>query len=458
MTPSADVYLIPWPSLRDMECDAVDVDDLMLHLSQPQGLLPDELTVLGSRSSLPLGFRFLNVAGRSLRTMHLPMARLDEETVLEAAVKETGLTDFGAPYFREGLLRLLESAEEDAALHFVGRLAYRETIVNSLVNRLLLTEARRRTPEVFQRPLVPPIIVLGLPRSGTTFLHRLLALDPMHRGVPLWELVRPLPDGRSSGVPDRRREIFQRKLKSRQRVLFDLDCKHYTRADTPEECLWLLAATFLSPAFWVLGPVYGYLEWYKGQDRLQSYREYRLFLQVLQKADPTRRLALKAPTHIGALEVLLKTVPEALLIQTHRNPVEASNSLNSLFYSLHSGMTERLDVRRMAEANLSLQEHEIALNLAARDAYPNALFDVYYDRLVADPIGTVRGIYAYYELAWSEEFEQRLISYMQQNPRGKHGPHRYAPEDFGQTDEAIAERFTAYSERFGFTGLGTTHD
>ncbi len=411
--------------------------------------------MLEPRSSLPLGFRILNAAGKSLRAAHLPIARLGQETVHKAAVKETGLTDFGAHYYREGLSWLLVSAENEANLHFVGRLAYRETIVNSLVNRVLLTKARKRTPEVFQRPLVPPLIVLGLPRSGTTFLHRLLALDPMHCGVPLWELVRPLPNGRSSGVPDPRREIFQRKLKSRQRLLFDLDRKHYTRADTPEECLWLLANTFLSPVFWVLGPVYGYLEWYKSQDRLQSYREYRLFLQVLQKADPTRRLALKAPAHTGGLEALLKTVPEALLVQTHRNPVEASNSLNSLFYSLHSGMTERLNVRRMAQANLSLQEHEIAANLAARDAHPGVVFDVYYDRLVADPIGTVRSVYGHYGLAWPEAFEQRLRSYVQQNPRGKHGPHRYAPEDFGQTDEAIAERFAAYSERFGFTDSRT---
>lgn len=416
--------------------------------------------MLGARSSLPLGFRLLNAAGRSLGASRLPIARLDEESVLGAATKETGLTDFGASYYREGLSRLLVSAEEDAELHFVGRLAFRETVVNSLVNRLLLTEARKRTPEVFQRPLIPPIIVLGLPRSGTTFLHRLLALDPAHRGVPLWEMVRPLPDGRSGDGPDRRRQIFQRKLKSRQRLMADLDRKHYTRVDTPEECIWLLAATFLTPAFWVLAPVYGYLEWYKNQDRLQSYHEYHSLLQVLQAVDPTRRLALKATAHhAGALGALLQTVPNALLVQTHRNPVEAITSLNSLFYSLHGGMTDRLDVRRTAQANLSHLEQEMAVNLAFRNAHPNApVFDVYYDRLVKDPVGTVRSIYNHYELAWSKELEQRLISYLQQNPRGKHGLHRYAAQDFGQTEEAIVERFAAYSERFGFTDWGTAHN
>jgi hypothetical protein len=137
------------------------------------------------RSPLPRRFRLLNMVGKALRGMSLAVARIDEETVHEAAMKETGLTDFGDPHYREGLLRLLESAETDADLHFIGRLAIREVITNSLASRLLLMEARKCTPEVFERPLNPPIFVLGLPRSGTTFLYRMLAADPAHRAIPL---------------------------------------------------------------------------------------------------------------------------------------------------------------------------------------------------------------------------------------------------------------------------------
>lgn len=385
------------------------------------------------------------------------MARLDEETLVQAAVRETGLTDLGASHYRGGLLRLLESLEDDASLHFAGRVAIREVIVSGLINRLLLTETRKQTPAVFRRPLKPPIIVLGLPRSGTTFLHRLLAMDPAHRAIPWWELARPVPDAHSNGRPDRRREILQRKLHRRQKVMPDFDSKHYTRVDTPEECIWLLANTFLSPLFWAFAPVYGYLDWYKNHDRLQAYHEYRLHLQVLQAADPTRRLALKSSTHTGAVETLLDTVPGALLIQTHRDPAEAIVSLASLFYTAHNRMTERLDVRRMTEAILSFHEHQLARNLAARDARPGALFDVYYDRLVADPIGTVWDIYDHYDLDWSEEFEESLNRYVQQNPRGKHGEHRYATEEFGQTKESISERFAAYTERLEITSPSHTH-
>jgi hypothetical protein len=410
-----------------------------------------------SRPSLPLRLRILNTVGNHLGAARLPFAALDEEALVQAAVKATGLTEFGAGYHREGLLRLLESVENDAALHLSGQLAYRETIVGSLINRLLLTEAFKQNPETFRKPLKSPIIVLGLPRSGTTFLHRLLAMDPAHRAVPWWELARPLPDPGSDEQPDRRRQVFQKKLRRLQKLTPDLDRKHYTRVDTPEECIWLLASTFFSPLFWALAPVYGYLDWYKNQDRLQAYYEYRLLLQVLQAADPTRRLVLKSSTHTGAIETLLQTIPGSLLIQTHRNPVETSASLASLFYSLHSRMTDRLDVRRMTEAILSFHEHQIARNLEARDTHPGALFDVYYDRLVADPIGTVRDIYDHYGLAWSEEFAERLNFYLQHNPRGKHGTHLYAPEDFGQTGDAIAERFAPYIDRFELTSPNGNH-
>ncbi|MGB3633053.1 MAG: sulfotransferase [Rubrobacteraceae bacterium] len=403
---------------------------------------------------LPLRLRVLNKVGKRLGASRLPVAGLDEGSLVQAAVKKTGLTDFGDPYYREGLLRLLSSLENDAGLHFAGRVANRELIVGNLINRLLLTEARKRTPEVFRQPVRPPILVLGLPRSGTTFLHRLLALDPANRAAPWWELARPVPDVRpevgSDEQPDPRRQHLQRKLHRRQKAMPDYDSKHYTRVDTPEECIWLLASTFLSPIYWAFAPVYGYLEWYKDQDRLRAYQEYRQLLQVLQAADPTRRLALKSSTHTGAVETLVQTLPGALLIQTHRDPSEAAVSLASLFYSAHNRMSESLDVCRMTKSLLDFHEHQIACNLAARDAHPSIILDVYYDQLVADPVGTVRGVYEHYGLDWSDEFEERLNHYVRQNPRSKHGAHKYAPEDFGQTEEAISEHFSAYNEKFGF--------
>lgn len=246
-------------------------------------------------TKLPLPFRIVNAAGAVLNTLGLTRVRLEVGPLLRAATRQTGLTDFGDPVFLDGLRVLLDSVERDANLHFLGQLSVQQIVVDSLVNRLLLTEAQRRTPELFARPLIPPLIVLGLPHSGTTFLHRLLAEDPAHHAPRHWELSSPLP---LPGKRDNRRRKAERFLRVRQFLTNDLDDKHFIAADAPEEDLFTLGATFEAWYFWMVAPVYGYLEWYLTQDHERKYREYRAWLQVLQAEHPGRRLVLKSPPHV----------------------------------------------------------------------------------------------------------------------------------------------------------------
>ena len=200
-----------------------------------------------SRPSLPLRLRILNTVGKHLGAARLPVAALDEEALVQAAVKATGLTEFGDGYHREGLLRLLESVENDAALHLTGQLTFRETIVGSLINRLLLTEACKRSPEIFRKPLKSPIIVLAYPFGN--HLPASAAGDGSRTpGRALVGTGAASSHPGSNGKSDRRRQVFQKKLRRLQKLTPDLDRIHYTRVDTPEECIWLLASTFLSPS------------------------------------------------------------------------------------------------------------------------------------------------------------------------------------------------------------------
>jgi hypothetical protein len=411
--------------------------------------LRNKIVTLDVSSSLPLRFRVLNAVGKTLRAIGVAAAELDEKSMCRAAVRQTGLSDFGDSYFREGLVRLLDSATRDVPFHFVGRLMFSRWIVNHLANRLLLEETRKQRPELLDHSLVPPIVILGMPRSGTTLLHRLLAIDPAHRGVPLWELVRPIlpPDGRR----DRRRQIAERHFRVGAKLTPDVDRKHYIRVNEPEECMWMLGMTFVNLSFWMLAPVYGYVDWYNQQELFpQKYREYRWLLSVLQASAPTRRLVLKAPEHSAALDCLVQAVPEALIIQTHRDPVVVVNSLNSLFRTVHAGRAERIDPRRTAETNLELLECSSARNLAARNECARAIRDVRYEQLVADPIGTVRGVYRAFGLEWPPGHEKRLEAYIGENPKHKHGQHRYRAEDFGLTNRMIAARLQQYAEAFGY--------
>jgi hypothetical protein len=400
-------------------------------------------------SSLPFRFRIINALGSTLRVIGVPVAELDEHSVCRAAVRQTGLSDFGDPYFREGLLRLLDSAQRDVTFHFLGRLIFSKWIVMHLANRLLLEETRKQKPEIFNRPLKPPIVILGLPRSGTTLLHRLLATDAAHRGVPLWELARPVPslDHRA----DARQRIAEREFSVGTKLTPDVDHKHYIRVDEPEECMWMLGLTFVNLSFWMLAPVYGYVEWYMEQGLFpKKYREYRWLLNVLQAVAPARRLVLKAPEHTAALGSLVQAIPEALVIQTHRDPVAVTNSTNSLFYTVHAGRAARIDPRRTAETNLALLEYGNARNLAAREECAEAIYDVHYQALVADPVGTVRSVYDRFDLEWPGGHEKRLEAYVRENPKDKHGQHRYRAEDFGLTDSKIAARLQTYAEAFGY--------
>jgi hypothetical protein len=393
----------------------------------------------------------LNAVGKLLAAARLPFTRLDEQTVCATASKRTGLTDFGDPHYRQGLLRFLESAEKDANLHPLGRYVAHNYAVNYLAQRLRLVEARKKEPEIFQQPLLPPIIITGIGRSGTTFLHNMLALDPAHRALPAWLLFSPFPHSPGDGDgPDPRFVRMEQALKFRQPLLPGLDSIHYVRADSPEECILALGLTFNSLAFWTMFPVHGYLDWYLQQNNtLQKYREYRWLLQVFQSYEPERRLTLKAPAHGGNLEAILHAVPNALVVQTHRDPVTCVSSANSLLYTFHLAVTNELDVHRMATMTLGTYKVLLKGNVAFRTAHPGVVYDVFYDALVSDPIGTVQGIYTHFGLPWTDAYAAELQTFVQRNHKDRHGKHHYAASDFGQTEAEIADRLRFYSEHVG---------
>ena len=392
-------------------------------------------------------FRLIKAAGSVLDGLGLVRVRLEVDPLLRVATRRTGLTDFGDPGFLEGLRTLLTSLEEDAGLHPIGRLSLRELVVDSLVNRLLLTEAQKRTPEIFTQPLIPPLIVLGLPRTGTTFLHRLLAEDPAHHALGYWESASPLP------LPGRRDDRFQRtkrKIKSRKLLVPGFDQKHFVAADIPDEDLYMLGATFDAWYFWKAASVYGYLDWYLAQDHERKYREHRAWLQVLQAAHLGHRLVLKSPEHTGALPALLRAVPEARLVQLHRDPATMFASYLSLMLTLQGHSTDTLDVGRNTAAHLHHLTEEARRNLSARDVHPGAVLDIRYDDLVANPEGVVELIYDHYGLELTSVYQENLRRYVENNPQGKHGPHRYSTEEFGLDEEEVRTHFVPYNERFDF--------
>jgi hypothetical protein len=219
--------------------------------------------------------------------------------------------------------------------------------------------------------------------------------------------------------------------------------------------MFLLDSSLKSMGFWAIAPVYGYFEWYLKQDQRSAYRAYREHLQLFQADHPHRRLMLKAPLHAGNLRPLLEAVPEAMIVQTHRDPATATISANSLFYTLHGLVTSSVDVRRMSAANAEAFAVLLERNMADRYQIPEGrVYDVAYEALVADPVETVRGIHRHFDLPCDADFEAQLKHWIENQPRHKLGPHVYAADDFGMTEAQLNAKFADYRRRFleGTTG------
>jgi hypothetical protein len=393
---------------------------------------------------LPLPLRLLNRAGALLRSRGLRLGALEPDGLMDEAARAEGRSDFGDEReLREALGVLCASIEEEPAIHTLARLHLRRLLLQALAIRLRLYAARRARPELARGPARPPLIVCGLPRSGTTFLHRLLAEAPDARPLPLWELMEPLP-GRG---PERRREEAVRRIERLNRLApVSIDAQHLIRPDLPDECNHLLKCSLRSSFFWQ-APLYRYLEWYRAQEMDGPYTEYRDLLVLLQ--DPARRLVLKDPFHCAHLPALLRALPGAMVVQTHRDPVETVPSFHKLTLTAHCVLADPVDPARMAEVNTRWLEGIAARTIAHRGALPEGrVLDVDYRALIADPVGTVARIHQHFGLDWTEALAARMNAFVVKNGQRKYGDNPYRAEAFGQDPAELARRFAEYRARF----------
>jgi len=394
---------------------------------------------------LPLTPRGINAIGGWLRNRGMPLVPLTPEALKHRARTITRLSDFGESDFEEPLRVLCRSAERDANLSMIGRLALRDHVSNALVSRLRRIDLHKTRPEIFTAPLIRPFIVLGLPRSGTTMLHRLLSLGTRARALYMWELREPI----NGPGPDCRRQRAIQQLKRIKKVAPSLDAKHYIDVDEPEECVFLLDSSLRSLSFWMFSPVYSYLEWYMKQDMHAAYCVYREHLQIFQAETPDERLTLKAPAHAPHIGALQAAVPEAMVIHTIRDPEPVVASVNSLFYTFHSIVTHKLDVQRMARTNVAFMRDTMERSIAMwKEAPADRFTQVRYTELLQDPIGTIEGIYHHFGLQFDAPFEQRLSHWLTNRPQHQFGRHEYSLEECGIERRWVHEQFRSYYETF----------
>ncbi|HSV06160.1 MAG TPA: sulfotransferase [Candidatus Binatus sp.] len=380
------------------------------------------------------------------------LLRLDANRMLVTASRRTGLHDFGDPAFHEPLERLLRSLEAEACLNLVGRIAALGDLTGMLMNRLRLERDRAQHPGIAREQIRRPLIITGLPRSGSTFLHGLLAQDPASR-VPLhWELRFPSPPPeRSSHDTDPRIERAARHIRWFFRLAPEFRKIHPVGARLPEECVIILSHSFLSFEFSSNWFVPSYQTWLEQQELEPAYRYHRRFLQHLQWGYPVERWLLKAPPHLPGLRALFAVYPDADVIVTHRDPLEVVPSIASLHVVLRRTFSRAVDPLAVGPEVSRMLADDIRRGFAARDdgcAPPERFLDVWYTQLMDDPLAVVRRIYRHFDLPLSAEVEGRMRTYLETNPKDRAGPHRYSLAEFGLDAEVERARYREYWDRW----------
>ena len=392
------------------------------------------------------GFRLAEGSQRRL-------VRLDEAGLLQTARRRAGVGEFGDTGFLQGLRCLLRSLETESQLNLFGRMTAREDILHLLVNRLRVERDRERRPEIAAQKIRRPIFVTGLPRSGSTLLHRLLAQDPANRVPQSWEMFDPSPPPeRASYDSDPRIAATERRIRWFHLLAPEFRRIHESGARLPEECIMILAHSFIASQFCSMFGVPSYQTWLNRQDLVPAYRLHKRFLQHLQSRCPGERWALKAPTHLLGLGALLKVYPDACLILTHREPLEVLASEASLQASLRGIFCRKADPAAMGREATESLARAIDRGLQALDqgcASPDQVFDLHYPAFMKDPIGTLRRIYAHFGLPFRHDLEVRARGFLDNYPKDLHGPHRYSLGQFGLVEATERERYAAYRARFG---------
>jgi hypothetical protein len=360
-----------------------------------------------------------------------------------AATKITGLADFGAGDYRDGLAVLLDSYARDAGLTARGIRVTRALLRGALVARLLSEAAWARHPGYADVRIERPVFVTGLPRTGTTALHRLLTADPANQGLEVWLTEAPQP--RPPPETWARNPVFQyiQAGFERHHVSYpEFMAVHYMAADQVEECWQLLRQSMRSVSYECLAHLPGYSSWLSDQDWAGAYRRHRRNLQLIGLPDAGRRWVLKNPSHLFALDALLQVYPDALVIQTHRAPREAIASVCSLAAQASAGWSATFCGEVIGRDQLETWARGLDRFTAVRATRdPAQFYDVAYDGFVADPVGTVEAVYRHFGLTLSGRAAAAMRGLHERSGGGARPVHHYALADFGLTGEQVDERF-----------------
>jgi hypothetical protein len=368
----------------------------------------------------------------------------DADALVRTAIDSTGgLDDFGDfdGDWRARFASLVAELEKDAGLHAVGRLMTRQELLRGLRTRLLLARARSEHPGITDEPIEAPLVITGPPRSGTTILFELLALDPNARAPLAWETLHPVPfDGADA-------EALRAMAECEQELWADVQPEfaaiHELRADLPVECVTITLPGFSGGHWVMIADVPG---WEPDYPATMQY--HRALLQTLQHGGPPRSWVLKTPLYLAFVDLLFATYPDAWMIHTHRDPVMTEPSTLS---TLATVRWQRSDHVRLPDPNGPGLGDMMLLLMQRRASgeLPDRIVDSHFADLMADPVAAVEKLYGAMGRPFRGAHADAIRRYLRDKPKGKFGKHRYSPEQWGFDAERLREKMRPYTDHYG---------
>lgn len=388
------------------------------------------------------------------------MPYLEVSELTAAARLETGLEDLGSDSWSEGLERLVDSAVTQSQASETGIEVIRADLISHLTTRLRLTEWRRLHPEVAEVDVVAPVVIIGQARTGTTILYDVLNQDPGLRAPLTWEVDEPVPPPEpGTRDTDPRVAASDERLAATELLIPGFRAMHPMGARLAQECVRITGGDFRSIIFATQWRVPSYTNWLLGEaDLAPAYRYHHAFLQHLASRYPTDRWLLKTPGHLWHLDALLAEYPDALLIQTHRDPLTTIASVSSLVSVLRLLVQTEPDIADIATEWAEYLVEGFDRSVRARESgivNPDRVVDVAFDDFMADPLATIHRIYRSLDLELTAQAESKMRAFLRATPREKHGRHDYSFADTGLDAREMRDRTSRYAEFFD-VATGTT--
>jgi Sulfotransferase family len=379
-------------------------------------------------------------------------ASLHPDDLMQSAASETGLDDFGPTDFVGRLDVLCGALRDEARLNNAGVLAQAMLLTGLLRNRLLLEDLLTRHPEILQEEIEKPIVICGLPRTGSTHLHNLISSDPALRSMPYWESLEPvLADGErpAAGEADPRLERTEMALSFVNSAMPEFKRMHEMTVDHVHEEIQLLAIDVSTMLFETVAPIPAWRDHYLARDQRPSYAYLKKILQVLQWSRGGSRWVLKSPQHLEQFPALHDTFPDATFVVTHRDPVSVTASMiTMLAYSARLGH-DSVDLEWIGDYWAERLEGMLRACVQFRDVLPaDRTLDMHFDAFMRDDVAMVRQIYDLADQPFTEEAASAMSRFMETNPRGRHGGVLYDLAQFGIDRGELRDALRFYGARF----------